>query len=210
MVLNSWECQFFPRFGSNITITSVLWLWKDFLYSTQKRPLLLKWKEEAHRTSQMNILSVGENTLPTSLNFSKEKVQMEHKFSRTSNSSGRRDQLIVGIRQDRLGFAALTNNPHKNLSALKSVHVWETLIGCRLSMWRLSVSFHDQALPQLPQWGQCGDRVMPWHFKYFSQGTTHISSLMAKQPCGHFQLQGSGKYKPPPDPCIWKGRRTGY
>lgn len=77
----------------------------------------------AHRTSQMNILSVGENTLPTSLNFSEEKVQMEHKFSRTSNSSGRRDQLIVGIRQDRLGFAALTNNPHKNLSALKSVHV---------------------------------------------------------------------------------------
>lgn len=64
-----------------------------------------------------------ENSLPTSLNFSEEKVQMEHKFSRTSNSSGRRDQLIVGIHQDRLGFAALTNNPHKNLSALKSVHV---------------------------------------------------------------------------------------
>lgn len=84
---------------------------------------MLRWKEEAHHTSQMNILSVGENALPTSLNFNEEKVQMEPKFSRTSNSSGRRDQLIVGICQDRLGFAALTNNSHKNVSALKSMHV---------------------------------------------------------------------------------------
>lgn len=70
-------------------------------------PLLLKWKEGAHCNPQNNILSVRESTLPTSLNFSEHSVQMEHKFSRTPNRFGKReDQSIVSISQDRLGFGA--------------------------------------------------------------------------------------------------------
>lgn len=91
----TWEGHFFPQALVLISSPSLLSYSceRTFFIPLQNSPeaAFTQTKGAVHHTSQMNILSARESTLPTSLNFNEGGVQMQHRCSRTPNRTGRRD-----------------------------------------------------------------------------------------------------------------------